>query len=57
MLGRAPHWGAAAFGQRGVDHVVHVLRAGMVADMGQLGLARLPDIIGRPAIQTDTNER
>jgi len=41
MLGRAPHWGLAAFGAAGVDHVVHVLRAGLVADMGQLGLARL----------------
>ncbi|WP_226781879.1 alpha-hydroxy acid oxidase [Oceaniglobus trochenteri] len=41
MLGRAPHWGLAAFGAAGVDHVVHVLRAGLIADMGQLGLGRL----------------
>ncbi|WP_102107567.1 alpha-hydroxy acid oxidase [Oceaniglobus roseus] len=37
MLGRAPHWGLGAFGARGAAHVVHVLRAGLLADMGQLG--------------------
>jgi len=41
MLGRAPHWGLAAFGAAGVDHVVHVLRAGLIADMGQLGIAAI----------------
>jgi L-lactate dehydrogenase (cytochrome) len=40
MLGRAFHHGMAAFGERGVDHVFHILREGLKADMGQLGLAR-----------------
>jgi len=41
MLGRAPHWGLAAFGAAGVDHVVHVLRAGLIADMRQLGIGAI----------------
>ncbi|PZX16271.1 L-lactate dehydrogenase (cytochrome) [Palleronia aestuarii] len=42
MLGRAFHHGLAAFGRRGVDHVFHILDAGLKADMGQLGIHR-PD--------------
>jgi len=44
MLGRAFHYGLAAFGPRGAAHVVHILRAGMEADMAQLGCARLADL-------------
>ncbi len=40
MLGRAVQYGLAAFGEGGVDHVFHVLREGMIADMGQMGIAR-----------------
>lgn len=40
MLGRAYHYGAAAFGAKGIDHVSHILREQMIADMGQLGIAR-----------------
>lgn len=40
MLGRAFHNGMAAFGPRGVDHVFHILRAGLTADLHQLGRAR-----------------
>ncbi|MBJ3762273.1 alpha-hydroxy-acid oxidizing protein [Maribius pontilimi] len=40
MLGRAFHHGMAALGERGVDHVFHILREGLIADLGQLGLDR-----------------
>ena len=40
MLGRAAQHGLAAFGATGVRHVFHVLREGMLADMGQMGIAR-----------------
>ncbi len=42
MLGRAWHYGVAAFGAAGAAHVGHILRADMAANMGQLGLSR-PD--------------
>ncbi|WP_099827695.1 alpha-hydroxy acid oxidase [Oceaniglobus indicus] len=41
MLGRAVHWGLGAFGARGAAHVVDILRAGLIADMAQLGIADL----------------
>jgi len=41
MMGRAVHWGLAAFGAKGAAHVVNVLRTGILADMGQLGWANL----------------
>lgn len=40
MLGRAYHYGVAAFGAAGIAHVTHILRDQMLADMGQLGIAR-----------------
>jgi L-lactate dehydrogenase (cytochrome) len=40
MLGRAVQFGLAAFGERGVRHVFHILREGMIADMGQMGISR-----------------
>ncbi len=40
MLGRAVQYGVAAFGAEGVAHVFHILREGMIADMGQMGIAR-----------------
>ncbi|EKE45327.1 L-lactate dehydrogenase [Oceaniovalibus guishaninsula JLT2003] len=43
MLGRAFHVGIAALGERGAAHVVHILRAGIEADLAQLGLCRPAD--------------
>jgi L-lactate dehydrogenase (cytochrome) len=45
MLGRPVHWGLAAFGARGAAHVVEILRAGLIADMAQLGW---PDLVTAP---------
>ena len=45
MLGRAFHFGLAALGTRGPDHVIDILAQDMRANMGQLGavdLAHLP---------------
>lgn len=39
MLGRAFHYGIAAFGARGAAHVVHILREDLKANLGQMGLA------------------
>lgn len=47
MLGRAFHYGLAAFGPAGAAHVVDLLTAGLTADMGQLGLARPAEARGR----------
>ncbi len=38
MLGRAFHYGLAAFGARGAAHVVHILREDLMSNLGQLGL-------------------
>ena len=40
MLGRAFHYGLAAFGPRGATHVVHILTEDLKANMGQLGIER-----------------
>ncbi|MEM6636536.1 MAG: alpha-hydroxy acid oxidase [Pseudomonadota bacterium] len=40
MLGRAWHWGIAALGPEGADHVAHILSDGMVSDMGQMAISR-----------------
>jgi len=47
MLGRAFHYGLAAFGARGAVHVVHILREDMKANMGQMGLAALDGLAAR----------
>lgn len=44
MLGRAFHYGLGAFGRQGADHVVHILRQDLYANMGQMGLARPRDV-------------
>ena len=44
MIGRAVHYGLAAFGPAGAAHAVHILRETMKADMGQMGLTRLADL-------------
>lgn len=40
MLGRGWHYAVAALGQDGPAHLAHILRADLIANMGQLGLAR-----------------
>jgi len=38
MLGRAFHYGIGAFGKKGAEHVVRILRKDLIANMGQMGL-------------------
>lgn len=40
MMGRAVHFGLAAFGAAGARHVFHILRDGMASGMGQMGISR-----------------
>ena len=40
MLGRAFHYGLGAFGKPGAAHVADILRADMIANMGQMGIKR-----------------
>lgn len=56
MLGRAFQYGVAAFGAKGAEHVIHILRSDIQANMSQLGtgdLGRLPEYLlnrsGAPA--------
>ncbi len=46
MLGKAFHYGLAAFGDRGAAHVVHVLREDMLASMSQIGACNLAALPG-----------
>ncbi|MBY6089107.1 alpha-hydroxy acid oxidase [Maritimibacter alkaliphilus] len=53
MLGRGWLWGAAAFGQTGVDHVAHLLREDLLACLLQMGISRPAEARGKvlfPAI-------
>ena len=43
-IGRPYLWGLGAFGQRGVERVVELLRAELATDMGMAGLATLAQI-------------
>ena len=48
MVGRAFQYAVAAFGARGIDHVIHILRSDLTANMSQLGveeLTHLPDYL------------
>ena len=47
MIGRAWHWGLGAFGAKGADHVVHVLREDMTSCMVQMGISRPVEARGR----------
>ncbi|WP_299792946.1 alpha-hydroxy acid oxidase [uncultured Marivita sp.] len=38
MLGRAFQYAVAAFGQKGVDHLIHIVKADITANMSQLGV-------------------
>ena len=39
MLGKAFHYGVAALGEKGGDHVVHILTEDLRCNMGQLGIS------------------
>ena len=47
MMGRAFHYGLAALGARGPDHVFDILRQDLIANMGQLGAASYGDLADR----------
>lgn len=47
FVGRAPHFGLAAFGSRGVAHCFDILKASIEADLGQMGVARPIDARSR----------
>ncbi len=40
FVGRAPHYGLAAFGASGVEHVFEIFKASLEADLGQMALVR-----------------
>ena len=44
MVGRAFQYAVAAFGAKGIDHLVHILKADITANMSQLGLEDLGQI-------------
>ncbi len=44
MLGRGFHYGLGAFGAKGADHVVDILRADLISNMGQIGAKSLIDL-------------
>ena len=44
MLGRAWHYALAALGPDGIDHLAHILREDLKANMGQLGARALHDL-------------
>ena len=44
MLGRAWHYALAALGEKGPDHLAHILRADLISNMGQLGARSLRDL-------------
>lgn len=41
MLGRAFQYAVAAFGARGIDHLIHIMRSDLKANMSQLGVEDL----------------
>ncbi len=52
MLGRAGLWAVAALGPAGAGHAIALLRAGLRADMAQLGASRLAEVALR-AVRPD----
>jgi L-lactate dehydrogenase (cytochrome) len=44
MVGRAFQYAVAAFGRRGIDHLIHILRSDINANMSQLGAQRLDQL-------------
>ncbi|SFJ04268.1 alpha-hydroxy acid oxidase [Jannaschia pohangensis] len=47
FLGKAWYFALAAFGPRGLDHLMHILTADMTANMTQIGASSLDDLAGR----------
>ena len=47
MLGRAWHYALGALGRDGPDHLADMLRLDLIANLGQLGVARPVDLRGR----------
>ena len=47
MMGRAWHYAAAAFGQLGIDHLIHILMDDIVLNMAQIGAQKLSDLPSR----------
>ena len=47
MLGRAFHYALGALGEPGVDHLLHILSADMIANMQQIGARSLDDLPAR----------
>lgn len=41
MVGRAFQYAVAAFGSKGINHLVHILKSDIVANMSQLGVEKL----------------
>ncbi len=46
MLGRAFHYAVGALGEKGPPHLINLLKADMVTNMGQIGAATLADLPG-----------
>lgn len=44
MVGRAFQYAVAAFGARGIDHLLHILKADITANMSQLGVEQLDEL-------------
>ena len=44
MVGRAFQYAVAAFGRKGIDHLVHILKVDLTANMSQLGLEDLDQL-------------
>ncbi|PWJ18217.1 alpha-hydroxy acid oxidase [Jannaschia seohaensis] len=47
FLGKAWYFALAAFGRKGVDHLVHILKSDMISNMTQIGAASIDDLPGR----------
>ena len=44
MVGRAFQYAVAAFGARGINHIIHILRSDIAANMSQLGVEKLDQL-------------
>ncbi|MBF9023516.1 alpha-hydroxy-acid oxidizing protein [Rhodobacterales bacterium FZCC0069] len=44
MLGRAFQYAVAAFGAKGIDHLIHIIKSDIVANMSQLGVENFNDL-------------
>ena len=44
MLGRAFHYAVGALGEKGPPHLIEILKADMISNMGQMGAATLADL-------------